>query len=757
MGAFISKLANGFDPFSFPIIETPIKLLELLSLINGELPNLDLVLFQPAEMEIDFPYKFSIPVPGTGGRVTVGLEGHLSVWFNLALGFDTFGIAHAILPKTPADMFIPDVLDGFYIANKGNGPSRCGYTNTLAARNCYIDCKSNHDCPIGLSCYHGLPVANCLNPSNASLPAPVTNIGIEFEVDLFAELDVFVLEVKIFGGVGVEAQVAFNDPNADGMLRGTELVEIARYDKEHKGEFPLVPFFNLHVNASFNFGYYFWIPVYSHRKKYHITIYDHTFGLNMTKFMDWKNNNHISQWAKSKAKSNLLETSSSKIPGSAVDSWHQPFVLVFTGGGPYGKTQMRHIKDRMPSYPSPKGRMPKFRLDLKVSDHVDADSWGLESLGPASDHNFTRIDTPLTAGQDYVELSDFSAPYFLDGLGGTGFWGDVLVIELSSYMVPIQLKLSHEKGWNVIRGLESIVRFKNFETLQLNMGLASDYVQIFDSAKNTIINGGRGTNTYDINFGFRKIVDLPKMWINDKSAQLNVKMMHPMIKFPDPASVKYIDEVMKQSAEGTYTEDVVMPITNLVTVSSARLRLSDTCEIFFTPHSATDVNLRMDSGTNYINIDGSPGGGTLNIHDSLGSECTVNISPKAMKAPQLQVVVWGSALTTVLFPAQSFKGSWKGNTLESHQGWKTSIYNVENIRKPWDASPRIRKAFKHREQKKRAQKVNTALLKTKSGKRHGIGSKHNNHKHNNKSTNSKTKPERKHQRSKHHNHKHKFE
>jgi len=237
-----------------------------------------------------------------------------------------------------------------------------------------------------------------------------------------------------------------------------------------------------------------------------------------------------------------------------------------------------------------------------------------------------------------------------------------------------------------------------------------------------------------------------------------VKMMHPMIKFPNPAFVKYSDEVTKQNAEGTYTEDLVMPITNLVTVSSARLRLSDTCEIFFTPHSATDVSLRMNSGTNYINIDGSPGGGSISIFDSLGSDSTVNFSPKAMKADKLQVVVWGSVLTTVLFPAQVFKGSWKENTLESHKGWKALIYNVENIRKPWDASPGIRKAFKHRQQTKRAQKHNAVLLKTKTKKRHGIGSKHSNHKHNNKSTNSKTKPtKRKHQRSKHHNLKHDVE
>ena len=604
----ITKIVTGFPPFSFPILQEPMQLLQLFSLIDGELPVLDLVLFQPAQMEIVFPYKISFPVWDVP-EVTLGVEGHLEAFTNIAVGFDTYGMSKG-LNASVGDFFL-DAMDGFYFANSGNTPSRCGFSPIEAGRNCYVDCTTNKDCPKGLSCYHGLPAAICLNPGNASLPPPVTNLGIGLTIDLFAEVHIWaIIEVKIFGGVGFEAEVMFNDPNADGKLRATELYELYQYADDHPKIFPLAPFLNLHLNASFNFGFYFWTCIIDHKFEWRITIFNYEFGLNYKKFQDWK---HAGRF---KLKDDSLKKKSSLLEAGQKGETPVGEVWVFRPGSNHTVKQQK-ITKRKPHYPKKKSTQPRFHLNLEPAPGFQASSWITRySNGPSVDLNQNVIKKTLGPGNDFVRVSDFSVPYYLDGGGGTGHWGDVLVVDASDTPLTSAVELFSEGAWFIVSGLGASVHYKNFKSVEIIVGKGADSIKVGASADHTVLVGNGATSLivpFDVSNKIKRHRRVPTTRENVPENAIDVYISgvdHIKVEDVKPTDVQHQQNYMGLLSADSY------PVVHVSMLSVAATTLNtSTVALNYLATSTIDIEFVLPAGQNAVSIHGTPRGSLLLQND----------------------------------------------------------------------------------------------------------------------------------------------
>ena len=167
---FVSNLSGG--GLSFPLLTSPAT---VFALLQGKM--VDLFTYEMPLLEIQFIYEQSFPILPPFLIATLG--GSVGATVRLGFGFDTYGIQKFADPDSP-DYHDPAVIfDGFYI-NDHVGPG--GDAPELV-----LNAAITGSAGIGVAC-------------------------------LFS--------AGVTGGVYANVNFDMSDPNADGKLRGSELVQL---------------------------------------------------------------------------------------------------------------------------------------------------------------------------------------------------------------------------------------------------------------------------------------------------------------------------------------------------------------------------------------------------------------------------------------------------------------------------------------------------------------------------------------------------
>ncbi len=160
---------GSIDNFSIPIWDNP---LELMGLFTGK--PVALIEWDMPTFRAEAQFAINIPI---FGPLAAQFGGNIGVEINLGFGYDTFGIQKFIDSGKVIDIF-----DGFYIKDfDSNGNDR-------------------------------------------------DELRLYGEVFAGAVIDLFVAEVGVRGGLGLEVGFDLNDPNQDGRVRISEIISQAQID-----------------------------------------------------------------------------------------------------------------------------------------------------------------------------------------------------------------------------------------------------------------------------------------------------------------------------------------------------------------------------------------------------------------------------------------------------------------------------------------------------------------------------------------------
>ena len=160
---------GSIDNFSIPIWDNP---LELMGLFTGK--PVALIEWDMPTFRAEAQFAINIPI---FGPLAAQFGGNIGVEINLGFGYDTFGIQKFIESNKVIDIF-----DGFYIKDfDSNGNDR-------------------------------------------------DELRLYGEVFAGVVIDLFVAEVGVRGGLGLEVGFDLNDPNQDGRVRISEIISQAQID-----------------------------------------------------------------------------------------------------------------------------------------------------------------------------------------------------------------------------------------------------------------------------------------------------------------------------------------------------------------------------------------------------------------------------------------------------------------------------------------------------------------------------------------------